>query len=622
MREVGPEPMGGHDVLAGPGLVAPQQRDPGTRGEQDRTGVVIGHLLPGDESPRQPLFHVLLGCADVAGRESQKRQLGVSDDTRVRRAVHGRGVRSLDESRLRLLGLAGEEQPDPEQHGRRRSPGARRSQLRHRARAVLAHLVDAMAAEETGQHGRPGVERAAVRHRTVVGGVLDGLGPALGRLGPTPQRVQKRAEHRDHGIAFEQGGLVELQEPALGRGDAAAAVERESIGGDETGHDIHVTCGRCIVDRGLGELVGGTPRGCATIQLDGQTRLGAIELRPQQVLEQVVIPVPPPVMVERDDEHVRALERLEHPRRVAPLQHRVAEGSRHALEDGGSGEEPELLPAESREMLRPQVVGDETIVTRESGELREPDWLRLNSETRQVEAGCPALGAVVEQPGLLLRNVDPAPRDERVRLRVVESQVGVPQLEQNPPGPKLREREMHVTPAREHEQRAWGHAMRELHDHVDAVSVLDLVDVVENEHERNRRRRERRPEPRDIHLPDRRVGQGEGCENLRVDVVQPIERRRDVRHQHDGVVVSPVERDPGERATPVLCGPLGEKRRLAVAGRSADAYDCRVLRTEQPLDEPVPAHERAPRRGNRELRLVDERRQCRPPTTSGPVRCA
>ena len=82
----------------------------------------------------------------------------------------------------------------------------------------------------------------------------------------------------------------------------------------------------------------------------------------------MVVAEPRAPVVEGDDEQVLVLELLEHLRRVVALEHRVAEGAAHAVENGGPKQEVELGRADAGELLGPQVVRDEAVVAAERRE--------------------------------------------------------------------------------------------------------------------------------------------------------------------------------------------------------------------------------------------------------------
>ena len=91
----------------------------------------------------------------------------------------------------------------------------------------------------------------------------------------------------------------------------------------------------------------------------------------------MVVAIPLAGTVKRHQEQVGALERLQRRRRAARLEHGVAERARHALENGGPGQEAQLVGRQAREELGAEVVGHETVVPPERGHARHPAPLAL-----------------------------------------------------------------------------------------------------------------------------------------------------------------------------------------------------------------------------------------------------
>src|SRR5205085_811650 len=85
-----------------------------------------------------------------------------------------------------------------------------------------------------------------------------------------------------------------------------------------------------------------------------------------------------------------ALERLEHPRRVLSLEHRVAERRRELLQHRAAGEEPQLLRSEFGQTFEPQVVGDEAVVSAEGVEEVGTAVAVVKRARGKVEAGGPS----------------------------------------------------------------------------------------------------------------------------------------------------------------------------------------------------------------------------------------
>ncbi len=255
-------------------------------------------------------------------------------------------------------------------------------------------------------------------------------------------------------------------------------------------------------------------------------------------------------------------------------------------------------------MLGAQVVGHEAIVPAERGRGGRDRLLAAQRERGQVEAAGPALGARVEPLGVALRDLDVRLREQRPGVRVVEGEVVAAELEQLAADPHARQRHGALAAPREHEQRAGRQLPCEGAQRVDALPGDELVVVVEHHDDAAGRGRERRAEPRHGARPDARPRGAQGREHAGVDRRGAVDRGREVRQEHDRIVVVAVERQPRERAR-VDRGPLRQDDRLAVAGRRGDPHDPRDLLAAQALHEGGTCHETVARSRDGELRLVD-----------------
>ena len=120
-------------------------------------------------------------------------------------------------------------------------------------------------------------------------------------------------------------------------------------------------------------------------------RLAALELVAQQLAEQVVVAIPLASPVERHDEAVRALERLERVCRPRRLEHGVAEAAAHAIQHRGVLEEPRLGRRQPGQELEAEVLGHEPVVAGEARGARRARRPGLHRQRREVQAGGPAL---------------------------------------------------------------------------------------------------------------------------------------------------------------------------------------------------------------------------------------
>ena len=130
------------------------------------------------------------------------------------------------------------------------------------------------------------------------------------------------------------------------------------------------------------------------------TQLGrglAPELELQKLAEQMVIAVPLPVRVERDQEHVRARELFEHRGRVLAAEDRVAQIGREPSQHRGAQQKVPGLGCERRQHLIGQVVRD---VPSAAGERPHPTIGILEvtkPQRRQIQPGGPSLRTLDEQ---------------------------------------------------------------------------------------------------------------------------------------------------------------------------------------------------------------------------------
>ena len=217
-----------------------------------------------------------------------------------------------------------------------------------------------------------------------------------------------------------------------------------------------------------------------------------------------------------------------------------------------------------------QVVDDVAVRRAERVDERLAVGRRLHREVREVQAGRPALGPLVE--GLDRRRIE-VEREDVVEqlLRFVrgELEVGRAELDEVADRAQAGDRERRVRPARDRHLDDRRRELDEPHDALVALVVLDDVVVVEDEDAllaqrvdlgRDRRRR--------VGLP------GETLEALApaAAVDDATERRREVRPEDRRVVVEDIDRHPGEWPR-VDVGPVRQQRRLAEPGRGDDQVE-------------------------------------------------
>ena len=147
----------------------------------------------------------------------------------------------------------------------------------------------------------------------------------------------------------------ELPEPA-------APNELEVPLDQQLGHHLRVAGSGGVLDRLLREPVRATPSRRAAAQL---ARGVAPELELQNLAEQMVVAIPLPAGVERDQEHVRAREVREHRNRVLAPENRVAQLGGEAPQHRGAHQEVPDVRRERRQNLVCQIVADLASAARE-----------------------------------------------------------------------------------------------------------------------------------------------------------------------------------------------------------------------------------------------------------------
>ena len=127
------------------------------------------------------------------------------------------------------------------------------------------------------------------------------------------------------------------------------------------------------------------------------------QVRVEHVGEQVVVAVPAAAVVERDEEEVRAVQRLEHRLAVrggtgvVRRAHGVAQRSGESGEDGGVEQEAAYVVGLAADDLVGEVVDDEPVVAGESGDERGLVVAVAQRDGGELERRHPALGAGLQR---------------------------------------------------------------------------------------------------------------------------------------------------------------------------------------------------------------------------------
>ena len=325
----------------------------------------------------------------------------------------------------------------------------------------------------------------------------------------------------------------------------------------------------------------------------------------------MVVAVPPPLVVERDDEQVLALKGLEHRLTVGATGQGVAETSGQLVEHAGVQQERADLVRLPVQDLLDEVVEDEPMAPGEG--LHEPGHVAVRAgvgpgrQRGQLQSGRPPLGARLERG-----------HERGIELQLhhlVEKQSASSAVNLRSRGPHLHELAT-CTQTRQRKRRVGprGHRQRDLrrqvvqeegHRLVDGGRVDDVI-VVERHHRGSGEHVEVVDQAdQDGVVWHRGAGLQEG---ERVDPgfgFDGLDRRHEVRQEHPEVSVAGVEREPGHPARRTLGGrqPLRQQRRLAEPGRCRDQDQSRPFASIRPqsIGEANPLHQPATRPGRTQL---------------------
>ena len=197
-------------------------------------------------------------------------------------------------------------------------------ELLEREVGVGERLLDAVGHHPRSQVGDPGLDRgASIRERDRRGRAVGESEPPLCLCRPSRQRSDPGSNDRKGGVS-PQLVIAEPAQPLLQGLHTAVVVHRQCQGVDKAGDGIHLTRGVPVLDRRFGQVVRDAPVHRPAVECGHAIRLAALQLVAQQLAEQVVVAIPLALPVERHDEAVPVLQRLERVGGPRRLQHDVA----------------------------------------------------------------------------------------------------------------------------------------------------------------------------------------------------------------------------------------------------------------------------------------------------------
>ena len=121
------------------------------------------------------------------------------------------------------------------------------------------------------------------------------------------------------------------------------------------------------------------------------------QARLQHVGKEVVVAIPPAAVVERDQEQVPSVQRLQHGLAAVLPGDGIAQRAAQPVQDGGLQQEgPDTVGLTLQDLLD-QVVDDVAVIAGEAGDEAGDVVSTLHRERRQLERGDPALGASLQR---------------------------------------------------------------------------------------------------------------------------------------------------------------------------------------------------------------------------------
>ena len=308
----------------------------------------------------------------------------------------------------------------------------------------------------------------------------------------------------------------------------------------------------------------------------------------------MVVAVPPALVVQRDEEQVAALQRLQHRPAARLAAHRVAQRPAQPAQHGRAEQEVLDVGRLALDDLLDQVVDDVAVVPGEAGDELGGVVASLHRQRGELEGGDPALGATLERGDVAAPVSSQAHRLVEVGRGLLggEAQVGGADLDQLAARPQPRQRQGRVGPAGDHQVQLRREVVEQEGHRVVDLARLDDVVVVEDQHDVPVDGAEVVEEGGEHRLHGQRLRcleelEGAGA-HRRSEGPEPGD---DVGPEVRRVVVAGVQRQPrrGARRPPAAVGqPLREQRGLAEARRGGDEHELGAGPAVQTLPQPRP----------------------------------
>ena len=224
----------------------------------------------------------------------------------------------------------------------------------------------------------------------------------------------------------------------------------------------------------------------------------------------------------------------------------------------------------------------------------------MSGQGSKVDPGRPAFGPVGQIPDLSGGQLVTDRRRQRIGLGLVQGQQARADLEQVALRPDAPEGQARLGPCRERDPEPGRQVVQELGQGLEAGSIDQSMDIVEDDQGRPAPAMELEREPRDRRRKDPSPGGHDRRHDGAVDRLDPVEGRGEVRQEDGRVVVVVVEREPGHGSR-LSCCPVGKEEGLPVPRRGHDRDDRRRRLGRQQADEADPLDDPGARRRGHKL---------------------
>ena len=237
---------------------------------------------------------------------------------------------------------------------------------------------------------------------------------------------------------------------------------------------------------------------CCPLQVHGQQlRVAPLELRTEEIAEQMVVAIPLAVIVERDDEGIGTREVLKRSSRVVYAEHCIAQGRRHVIEDRRPEQETLEMVRLAVQHLFHEVVGDLLLIAGQTGSPHGGIVTAAQRQRGQRNRGGPALRPLAQGPGRRLRELQSCARGNITGLHRVQGEERGPDLDQIPTCAEPAERHPRIAARDQHQLTAGSNLVDEKRENRAALLSRYDIHIVQHQNERIALAEVRREERKD-----------------------------------------------------------------------------------------------------------------------------